>query len=65
MEQYAGIVGIGSALVGLIVGYLIGYRSGQVAGELAALKSMQHRQGRESSSLRHRRTSEENHDPSS
>ena len=65
MEQYAGIVGIGSAFVGLIVGYLIGYRSGQVAGELAALKSMQHRHGRENSSLRHRRTSEENHDPSS
>ncbi len=55
MDQMATLVGIGSAFLGLIAGYFVGYRSGQVAGELAALKSMQHRHGRDSTTPRHRR----------
>jgi hypothetical protein len=47
MDQMATLVSLGSAFVGLIAGYFVGYRSGQVAGELAALKSMQHRHGRD------------------
>jgi hypothetical protein len=65
VEMEYAAVGVGCAFVGLIVGYFIGYRSGQVAGELAALKSMQHRQGRESTSRRHRPVMDESHEPSS
>jgi membrane protein DedA with SNARE-associated domain len=59
MDHIITLVSFGAAFVGLIAGYFVGYRSGTVAGELAALKSIQHRHDRESSSYRHRRSSSE------
>jgi homogentisate 1,2-dioxygenase len=65
MDQMATLVSFGSAFVGLIAGYFVGYRSGQVAGELAALKSMQHRHGRDVSAHRSRRPSDDSQAASS
>ena len=58
-------IGIGSAFFGLIAGYFVGYRSGLVAGELAALKSMQHRQGRDVATHRHRRSADDSREEAS
>jgi hypothetical protein len=57
MDHMITLISFGAAFAGLIAGYFVGYRSGAVAGELAALKAIQHRHDRESSSYRQRRSS--------
>ena len=48
MEDWASLIAVAAAFVGLVIGYFMGYRSGSVSGELAALKSLrQSHRGRE------------------
>ena len=48
VEDWASLIAVAAAFVGLVIGYFMGYRSGSVSGELTALKSLrQSHRGRE------------------